>query len=69
MLEPQLLADGQHIPVVLKRGHGGGERTAEGHGGLLIDPDGLLEGIAFDVLDQGEVEGDERHDPTGRTGL
>ena len=28
VLQPQLLTDGQHIPVVLKRGHGGGERTA-----------------------------------------
>ena len=36
---------------------------------LLVDADRLLERIALDVLDQGEVEGDERQDPAGRPGL
>ena len=69
VLQPQLLADGQHVPVVLERGHGGGERTAQAHSRLLADPDCLLEGIAVDVLDQSEVERDERHDPSSRPAL
>src|SRR4029453_3380275 len=45
------------------------ERPAQAHGRLLLDADRLLEGIALDVLDQGEVKRDERHDPASRPGL
>ena len=68
VLQPQLLADGQHVPVVLKGGHRGGECTAQAHRRLLVDADRLLEGIALDVLDQSEVERNQRHDPAGRPG-
>ena len=60
MLLPQPLADRQHIPVVLEGGHRRAERTANAHGRLHVDADCLLERIALDVLDQGEVERDER---------
>src|SRR4029450_2718997 len=69
VLQPQLLADGQHVPVVLKRSKWRGERPADAHGRLLVDPYRLLEGIALDVLDQREVERSERHEPAGRSGL
>src|SRR5580693_4726488 len=36
VLQPQLLANRQHVPVVLKCGHRGGERTAQTHRGLLV---------------------------------
>src|SRR5262245_28340646 len=51
---PQLLADGQHVPVVLERGRRSGERTANAHARLLVDADRLLEGVALDVLHQRE---------------
>src|SRR5580692_11183188 len=69
MFQPQLLTDGQHVPVILEGRDRTAERTAEGHGGLLVDADGLFERIALDVLDQGKVEWNERHDPARRTRL
>src|SRR5580698_6391823 len=69
MAQPQLLTDGQHVPVILEGSHWTAERTTEAHGGLLVDANRLLEWIALDVLDQGKVERNKRHDPTGRAGL
>jgi hypothetical protein len=69
MLLPQLLADRQHVPVVQERGHRGRERTADAHRRFLIEANRLLERIALDVLDQGEVERDQRQEPALRPGL
>src|SRR5262245_20176707 len=44
MLEPQLLTDGQHVPVVLEGRHRTAERTAQAHRRLLVCADVLLEG-------------------------
>src|SRR5215475_3420640 len=69
VLQPQLLPDRQDVPVVLEGRYRAAERTAEAHRRLLVDADRLLEGITLEVVDQGEVERDERHDPAGRPGL
>jgi len=37
VFQPQLLADGQHIPVILEGCHGGAECTAHAHRRLLVD--------------------------------
>jgi len=58
-IQPQLLTEGQHVPVVLIGGARGTQRTTHAHGRLLLDADILLERITLDVLDQGEVERDE----------
>ena len=63
VLLPQLLTDRQHVPVILEGGRRGAERAAQAHRRLLVDADRLLERIALDVLDQREVERDERQDP------
>jgi hypothetical protein len=66
---PQLLADRQHVPVINERSRRCAEGTAEAHGRLLVDADSLLERVTLNVLHQGEVEGDERHDPARRPRL
>ena len=45
------------------------KRASEAHGRLLAQADRLLEGIALDVLDQGEVERDEGQYPALWPGL
>jgi len=42
MPQPQLLADGQHIPIVQEGGCRSAERTTEARSGLLINADGVL---------------------------
>src|SRR4029077_2514476 len=69
VVEPQLLANRQHIPIVLEGGDRTAQRTAESHGRLLVDTNRLLEWVALDVLHQREVERNERHDPAGWPGL
>src|SRR5262249_50105904 len=65
VLEPQLLADRQHVPVIEERGHGTPECATNAHRRLLVDTNRLLEWVALDVLHQGEVERNERHNPAG----
>src|SRR5215472_11255096 len=55
-LLPKLLADRQHVPVIQESGNRATERTADAVNGLLTHTDRLLEGVALDVLDQGEVK-------------
>src|ERR1700722_11737693 len=69
MFQPKHLTDGQHISVILESCHWNAESNTDAHGALLVDADRLLEWIALDVLDQGKVERNKRHDPTGRAGL
>src|ERR1700754_2184635 len=59
MFQPQLLTDGQHVPVIQEGRGRTAERTTDGQSGLLVDADRLFEGIALDVLDQGKVEWNE----------
>src|SRR5664279_502392 len=68
-LQPQQLTDGQHVPVIEEGGDGTGERAAHPVDRLLTHADRLLEWIALDVLNQGEVERDERQNPPLRPGL
>jgi hypothetical protein len=69
VLQPQLLANWQKVPVVLESGDRTAERTANAHGCLLVNADRLLERVTFDVLHQGKVERGERHDPAGLSRL
>src|SRR5215831_18071247 len=69
VLEPQLLTDRQHVPVVLEGSHRTTQRATNAHGRLLVDTNRLLEWVALDVLHQRKVERDERHDPAGWPGL
>ena len=60
VLQPKLLANRKHIPVILEGRHRPPQRAAQSHGALLLgDSNGRLEGIALDVLHQGEVERNE----------
>src|SRR5213078_3431049 len=43
-LHPQLLADGQHVPVVLKCGHRATKRASEAHGRLRLKPTACSKG-------------------------
>src|SRR5436190_10490581 len=43
VLQPQHLADRQHIPVVLEGSYRTSERPAKAHSGLLVNADRLLE--------------------------
>jgi hypothetical protein len=58
----------QDVPVVLEGGSRGAERTARDKRRLHARA-GLLEGVAFDVLHESEVERDKRQDPAIRPGL
>src|SRR5262245_57249156 len=69
MLQPQLLADGQHVPVVLESRHRTAKRTTDANRRLLRGADRLFERIALDVLHQREVERRERQDPAFWAGL
>src|SRR5215471_17701820 len=69
VFQPQLLANGQEVPVVLERGCRGTERTARCKRRLHARANGLLKGIAFDVLHQREVERDQWQNPAIRPGL
>jgi hypothetical protein len=68
-LEPKLLSKRQQVPVILERGYRSRERTANAHGALLRDTDCLLEWITSNVVNQGEVERDERQYPPIGAGL
>ena len=57
------------FPVILEGGSRGTKRTARAKRRLHARADGLLEGVAFDVLDESEVERDKRQDPAIRPGL
>ena len=51
-LHPELLADRQHVPVVEIGGDRAAKRAAQADDAVFcLDPDGLLEGVALDVLD------------------
>src|SRR5262249_43518572 len=63
-IQPKLLTDGQHVPVVYEGGRRRRKCAADTHRALLVDADSLLEWVTSNVLDQCEVERDERHDPT-----
>src|SRR5262245_54718460 len=63
VLQPHLLTNGQKIEIVLERGHRCSYRTADYHGALHINTNGLLEGISLDVLDQGHVKLSKWQDP------
>src|SRR5262245_26149435 len=71
MLSPQLLPNGQHVPIVQEGRYWATQRTTEPQRRLLRveGANRLLERVALDVLHQGEVERDERQDPAGRPGL
>src|SRR5262249_24817362 len=66
-LEPQLLADRQHVPVVEVGGRGSRNSASDTVGCLLGCAYCLLERVAPDVLHQRPVEGDEWQNPTLRT--
>ena len=68
MLQPQLLTDGQQVPIVKIGSAWCRECAANSQGGFLIGTDRLLKGIALDILDYGPMEIDERFDPSGRPG-
>src|SRR5262245_28013305 len=63
-LEPQLLADGQHVPVVQEGRRRSAQRASHGHSALRIETNSLLERVAPHVLHQREMERDERQNPT-----
>src|SRR6476646_10980688 len=69
VLEPKLLAYGKHIPVILEGRDRTPKRAPQRHRALLLGPNRSLERIAFDVLDQGEVERNEWQNPACRPGL
>src|SRR3954471_21060571 len=69
MPQPKLLADWKHVPVVLECRHRPPECAPESHCTLLLDTNRLLERIALDILNQGKMERNERHDPACRPGL
>ena len=55
-LLPEQLTNREHVPIIDKGGEWAAERAAKARDRLLAFADRLLEGIALDVLDQGEVE-------------
>src|SRR5262249_57720208 len=61
--EPELLADGQQVPVVEECGRRSGQRTPDAHGALLAQTNGLLEGVTLDVLHERAAERPARQDP------
>ena len=58
LLQPQRLADRQHVPVIHIGGGRRSNRPAQSCERLVLRADGSLEGIAFDVDDLGPVIGD-----------
>ena len=62
------LADREHVPVVLVRGHRGGNRTAHIHCALDIGADRLLERITLDVLNLSPGVIDQWIEPALRAG-
>src|SRR5215831_737703 len=67
--EPELLAEGQHIPVILICGRRSSKRASDAHGCFLGGADCLLEWIALDILNQSPVERYEGQYPALCPGL
>jgi hypothetical protein len=67
LLEPQLLAQGHYAKSTVHEGcaRGGQCPTEREQRLVVIGRNVLLEWVALDVLDQGEVVGRERLNPTG----
>src|SRR5262245_66656261 len=55
-IQPKLLTDGEHVPVVHERGRRSGKRTPQAHRALHVDADSLLERVAPNVLNESEME-------------
>ena len=62
LLQPQRLADGQHVPVIDIGGGGRSKRPAHTEERLVLRTDRSLEGIALDVDDLGPVIGNHAVD-------